>query len=72
MAGSFGFEAGKYDVSLRLRRARAAAGGARRAPTTWSLADGYSCREQIAQCTGRTALHLAQVLRMALEQPEGA
>jgi hypothetical protein len=30
------------------------------------IADGYSCREQIAQCTGRQALHLADVLRMAL------
>lgn len=36
------------------------------------IAGGYSCREQIARCTGRTALHLAQVLRMALEALESA
>ena len=30
------------------------------------LADGFSCREQIAQGTGRRALHLAEVLRSAL------
>jgi hypothetical protein len=30
------------------------------------IADGYSCREQIAQCTGREAVHLAQVVQMAL------
>ncbi|TFY97192.1 FAD-binding and (Fe-S)-binding domain-containing protein [Ramlibacter humi] len=67
MAGSFGFEAGKYDVSMRcgeraLLPAVREAGGEQLV-----LADGYSCREQIAQGTGRRALHLAQVLRMALE-----
>jgi hypothetical protein len=29
---------------------------------TLVVANGFSCREQIRQCTGRTALHLAQVL----------
>jgi hypothetical protein len=32
------------------------------------VADGFSCREQIAQGTNRRALHLAEVLRMATEQ----
>jgi FAD/FMN-containing dehydrogenase/Fe-S oxidoreductase len=66
MAGSFGFEQDKYDVSVAigehvlLPRVRSAADG------TLVVADGYSCREQIAQCTRRTALHPAQVLAMAL------
>ena len=30
------------------------------------VADGFSCREQIAHCTGRTAWHPAQVLALAL------
>jgi FAD/FMN-containing dehydrogenase/Fe-S oxidoreductase len=30
------------------------------------VADGFSCREQIAQCTNRNALHLAQVVELAL------
>jgi hypothetical protein len=30
------------------------------------IADGFSCREQIRQQTGRTALHLAQVIQMAI------
>jgi hypothetical protein len=30
------------------------------------VADGYSCREQIVQATGREPLHLAQVIRMAI------
>jgi hypothetical protein len=31
------------------------------------IADGFSCREQIAQRTSRRALHVAQVVRLALE-----
>jgi hypothetical protein len=31
------------------------------------IAGGFSCREQIAQCTGRTAWHPAQVLALALQ-----
>jgi hypothetical protein len=36
------------------------------APETLIVADGFSCREQIAQTTDRRALHLAQLLQMAL------
>jgi FAD/FMN-containing dehydrogenase/Fe-S oxidoreductase len=64
MAGAFGFEAGeRYEVSIRcgervlLPRIREAAAGTR------LIADGFSCREQIAQATGRRALHLAELLR---------
>ena len=35
---------------------------------TLIIADGFSCREQIAQATGRRALHLAEVLEMALRE----
>ena len=66
MAGSFGFEAGEhYEISVAcgervlLPAVRAAA------PDTLLLVDGFSCREQIAQGTGRRVLHLAEVLRMA-------
>jgi hypothetical protein len=38
------------------------------APDGLLIADGYSCREQIVQATGRQVHHLAEVLRMA--QPE--
>ncbi|HZX33515.1 MAG TPA: FAD-binding and (Fe-S)-binding domain-containing protein [Rhodocyclaceae bacterium] len=67
MAGSFGFEKDKYAVSMAcgervlLPAVRAAA------PDTLVIADGYSCREQIVQTTGRQPLHLAQVLRLAME-----
>jgi hypothetical protein len=33
---------------------------------TLIVADGFSCREQIAQSGGRQALHLADVLRLGL------
>jgi hypothetical protein len=40
---------------------------------TLIISDGFSCREQIAQTTERQALHLAQVMQMALrEGPDGA
>jgi hypothetical protein len=31
------------------------------------LADGFSCREQIIQATGRRAYHLAELLEVALQ-----
>ena len=33
---------------------------------TYVIADGYSCRAQIAQGTSRRALHLAEVVRLAM------
>ena len=38
---------------------------------TLVIADGFSCREQIAQGTGRTALHLAEVLELAFARGQG-
>ncbi|MGH2461219.1 MAG: FAD-linked oxidase C-terminal domain-containing protein [Chloroflexota bacterium] len=67
MAGAFGFEKSHYDVSIGagervlLPAVRAAA------PETLIITDGFSCREQIAQTTDRQALHLAEVLAMALQ-----
>jgi Fe-S oxidoreductase len=69
MAGSFGFEAGEhYDVSVKAgeRMLLPAVRGASK--DTVIIADGFSCREQIAQMTDRRALHLAQVIDMALRQ----
>jgi len=66
MAGSFGFEADKYDISLAIGELELLP-AVRRAPPDWLIiADGFSCREQISQCTSRQALHLAEVLQMAL------
>jgi FAD/FMN-containing dehydrogenase/Fe-S oxidoreductase len=66
MAGSFGFEHGQqYEVSQACGE-RAIFPAVRDAsPGTLIIADGFSCREQIDQATGRRPLHLAQVLRLA-------
>jgi FAD/FMN-containing dehydrogenase/Fe-S oxidoreductase len=66
MAGSFGFERDKYDISIAIGELELLP-AVRQAPPDWLIiADGFSCREQIAQCSPRQALHLAEVLQMAL------
>ena len=75
MAGAFGFEKEKYEISRSIGELELLP-AVRQAPTDWLIvADGFSCREQIAQETDRHALHLAEVLQMALrestETPEG-
>jgi Fe-S oxidoreductase len=66
MAGSFGFEPDKYDISIAIGELELLP-AVRQAPPDWLIiADGFSCREQIAQCSPRHALHLAEVLQMAL------
>ncbi|HEX6938236.1 MAG TPA: FAD-linked oxidase C-terminal domain-containing protein [Longimicrobiales bacterium] len=72
MAGAFGFEAGKYDISMRIGELVLLPAVRAAAPETLIIADGFSCREQIAQATGRRALHLAEVVRLALHQEAGA
>ena len=66
MAGPFGFEADKYAVSQAAGE-RVLLPAVRKADEeTLIISDGFSCREQIRQNTDRHALHLADVLRMAL------
>jgi FAD/FMN-containing dehydrogenase/Fe-S oxidoreductase len=71
MAGSFGFETGDhYDVSVACGE-RALLPAVREASCdTLIVADGFSCQEQIEQMTDRRALHVAQVLQMALHEGE--
>ncbi|HEY1272577.1 MAG TPA: FAD-linked oxidase C-terminal domain-containing protein [Terriglobales bacterium] len=72
MAGSFGFEGDKYDLSVAIGELELLP-AVRKAPAdSLIIADGFSCREQIAQCTDRHALHLAEVIQMALSDgPQG-
>jgi Fe-S oxidoreductase len=67
MAGSFGFEQDKYEVSIACGERVLLPAVRNAAPGDLIIADGFSCREQIAQTTGREALHLAQVLQTALQ-----
>lgn len=68
MAGSFGFEPDKVDVSIKagervlLPAVRAAD------PAALIVTDGFSCREQIAQLSERRPMHVAELARMALRQ----
>lgn len=65
MAGPFGFDAQKFDVSMRIAQ-RALLPAVREASVdTVIVADGFSCREQIQQSCGREVLHLAEVLHRA-------
>jgi Fe-S oxidoreductase len=67
MAGAFGLEAGeRYRVSMAAGE-RVLLPAVRLAQDdTLLIANGFSCREQISQSTDRHALHLAEVVRMAL------
>jgi FAD/FMN-containing dehydrogenase/Fe-S oxidoreductase len=70
MAGSFGFEKDHYDISIASGE-RVLLPAVRNAEKdTLIIADGFSCREQIAQTTHRHALHLAQVIQLAIHQDE--
>jgi FAD/FMN-containing dehydrogenase/Fe-S oxidoreductase len=67
MAGSFGFEKGdRYEVSMKCGERVLLPAVREAAKDTLIIADGFSCRTQIAQATDRHALHLAQVLQIAL------
>jgi FAD/FMN-containing dehydrogenase/Fe-S oxidoreductase len=70
MAGSFGYVEGEqYEVSMRIGE-RVLLPAVRAADEdTLLIADGFSCRAQIAAGTGRHALHTAEVLRLALPGP---
>jgi Fe-S oxidoreductase len=61
LAGSFGYQRGHEDLSGALAE-RSLAPAIRSMPEALVLADGFSCRLQVAQTTGRQALHLAELL----------
>ncbi|MEO8441779.1 MAG: heterodisulfide reductase-related iron-sulfur binding cluster, partial [Betaproteobacteria bacterium] len=66
MAGSFGFDAQHYDVSMKMAEASLLP-KVRAAPAdTLIVADGTSCRHQIHDGAQREALHVARVLQRAL------
>jgi Fe-S oxidoreductase len=66
MAGGFGFEKDKFEISQAIGE-RVLLPAVRLEPReTLIVADGFSCREQIRQATGREAMHLSEVLRLAM------
>lgn len=67
LAGNFGFERGHYEVSRAVGERVLAPAVRDAGPGTLILADGFSCRTQIAHLTGRRAVHLAEVLAEPLD-----
>jgi Fe-S oxidoreductase len=70
MAGAFGFEKEHYDVAMKCGERVLLPAVREQSNDTLIITDGFSCREQIAQTTERQALHLAEVIQMALHQNE--
>ena len=62
MAGPFGFEKEKYEVSQTLGERVLLPAVRSASADTLVVSDGFSCREQIAQNTQRRALHFAEVI----------
>lgn len=70
MAGAFGFEKDHYDISIKCgeRVLLPIVRGLEKDAVI--ITDGFSCREQVLQATGRSPLHLAEILWTALKQNE--
>jgi Fe-S oxidoreductase len=66
MAGPFGFDAGKYEVSQAIGERVLLPAVRQASAETLIVSDGFSCREQILQATGRQAVHLAEAINHAL------
>ena len=72
MAGAFGFHPRHYQLSLTIGELGLLPAVRRAEAGTLVVACGYSCREQIAQCTEREGLHVADVARLALSSTRAA
>jgi Fe-S oxidoreductase len=72
LAGSFGFEEDKYDISIKIADKELTPHLDRAKESTFVIANGFSCREQIEHVSGRRGLHIAEVMQMAIHSgPNG-
>ncbi|MEV0614349.1 FAD-linked oxidase C-terminal domain-containing protein [Nonomuraea sp. NPDC050404] len=69
MAGSFGFEAEHYDLSMKIGALRLFPAIAASSPDTLLAATGVSCRQQIAHGAGRAARHPVELVHWAAGLP---
>lgn len=67
MAGSFGYESNHYEVSMKMAEASLLPAVRAADADTLIVADGVSCRHQIADGAQRNAMHVARVLQRALD-----
>ena len=74
MAGAFGFERDHYEVSMQVGERVLLPAVREAGPETFIVTNGFSCREQITQTTGRRVWHIAELLARALPptRPGGA
>jgi hypothetical protein len=72
MAGAFGFHPRHYGVSVKAGEAALLPAVRAASEHTMIVASGYSCREQIAQLSDRNALHVAEVVALALHRARDA
>jgi Fe-S oxidoreductase len=66
MAGSFGYDAAHYEISMQMAELSLLPGVRAADANTLIVADGTSCRHQIGDGAGRPAVHVARVLQQAL------
>jgi len=72
MAGAFGYAAETYEISKAMGELSLLPAVRKVAPDSIIAADGFSCRHQIAEGSGRQARHVAVILRDALESGSDA
>ena len=70
MAGSFGYEEEHYDVSMAIAELDVLPAVRAVDAKTWVVADGTSCRAQIAHGAGREAVHVVRVLEGAMRSQQ--
>ncbi len=70
MAGAFGFEREHYEVSVACGERVLLPKVRELGDDAIVIADGFSCREQIEQLTDRQALHVAEVMQLAMHRHE--
>ncbi|MEU6521273.1 FAD-linked oxidase C-terminal domain-containing protein [Streptomyces sp. NPDC046924] len=71
LAGSWGFESGKYEISLDCGEQALLPAVRDAGEDCLVVADGFSCKTQIEDAgTGRRALHVAEVMKLARETRE--
>ncbi|MFF9408094.1 FAD-binding and (Fe-S)-binding domain-containing protein [Streptomyces anandii] len=73
LAGSWGFESGKYEISMDCGEQALLPAVRDADEDCLVVADGFSCKTQIKDAgTGRHALHVAEVMKLARDKGRGA
>ncbi|MEZ6087822.1 MAG: FAD-binding and (Fe-S)-binding domain-containing protein [Pirellulaceae bacterium] len=67
MAGSFGFAADHYDVSVQVAKQGLLQAVQEASDDTLIIANGFSCQQQIKQLTHRHPHHIAEIIEMAMK-----